>query len=137
MASPDIARNGLDISGENNAYGMVFDSEALRNRLFRDDAMVEAVLAVFVEDIPRQITALREMSTAGDLAGAKRQAHTIKGAAANVGAVALSGIAERIERLCAAGEMDSAAKLLPDLDAIWTRTLSVIVARNPATGEAT
>ena len=59
----------------------VFDKAALLDRLMGDEALVQTVLAGFLEDIPRQIEALKASLDAGDLAVAERHAHSIKGAA--------------------------------------------------------
>jgi HPt (histidine-containing phosphotransfer) domain-containing protein len=48
--------------------------------------------------MPRQIAALKDHLASGDSAGVERQAHTIKGAAANVGGEALRAAAAAVER---------------------------------------
>jgi len=52
----------------------------------------------------------------GDAAQASAQAHSIKGAAANVGGMALSAAAFAIEQAGKAGRLDTLAALVPELD---------------------
>jgi HPt (histidine-containing phosphotransfer) domain-containing protein len=69
----------------------------------------------FLQDIPRQINALKGYLEAGDTRCAERQAHTIKGASANVGGERLREVAFEIERAAGAGDMDAARRSLPKL----------------------
>ena len=52
---------------------------------------------VFFEDVPKQLEALKAFVTDGNATDIERQAHTIKGAAATVGAERLRAIACIIE----------------------------------------
>src|SRR5581483_8326667 len=65
----------------------VFDEAALIERLMGDRVVAQNIARAFIEDIPDQIAALRARAMAGDVAAAKRQAHRIKGAAANISCV--------------------------------------------------
>ena len=64
----------------------VFNEPELLDRLMNDRDLVRTVLAGFLDDIPIQFGKLKEFLCNGDNSGAQRQAHTIKGAAANLGA---------------------------------------------------
>ena len=61
--------------------------------------------------------ALHEALAAGDAALAGRQAHTLKGASANVGAEALRAVAHLAELACAGESLQEAGELAEDLDA--------------------
>ena len=63
----------------------IFDYADLRRRAMDDDALVNSILEAFLEDMPKQLQVLKECFETGDVMGALRQLHTIKGAAANVG----------------------------------------------------
>jgi HPt (histidine-containing phosphotransfer) domain-containing protein len=54
---------------------------------------------------------------AGDLPTAKRQAHTLKNSADNIGARPVRELSFRMEQLLAAGDRAAAGKLLDDLRA--------------------
>ena len=52
----------------------------------------------------------------GDADGARRDAHTLKGAAANVSAVGLRAAALETEQAARAGELENVRDLLPRLE---------------------
>ena len=85
----------------------VFDQAGMMARLMDDEDLARTVIEGFLEDIPQQIEALRGYLEAGDAAGAERQAHTIKGASANVGGEALRAVAFEMEKAGKAGDLDS------------------------------
>jgi PAS domain S-box-containing protein len=94
----------------------IFDGEEFLDRLMGDAALAKEVIALFLEDIPKQARVLKEMLEKGDGAGATRQSHTIKGASANVGGKALSGVAWEMEAAGRAGELEKLAALMPEME---------------------
>jgi HPt (histidine-containing phosphotransfer) domain-containing protein len=64
-----------------------------------DEELVESIIEVFLDDIPNQIQALKNFLESGDVVDAIRQAHTIKGAAANVSAEAMRAVAFDMEKI--------------------------------------
>ena len=94
----------------------IFDRPALVDRLMGDEALVEKIVACFLEDMPNQIRTLRTHIGAGDAKLAGGQAHSIKGAAANVGGMALSAAAFAMEQAGKAGRLDTMAALMPELE---------------------
>ena len=91
------------------------------DRLMEDEDLARAVTEGFLEDIPRQIEALRGYLEAGDAPGAERQAHTIKGASANVGGEALRAVAFEMEKAARAGDVSAAGGHMAELDAQFDR----------------
>jgi HPt (histidine-containing phosphotransfer) domain-containing protein len=63
---------------------------------------------VFLEDNDARALRLAEVLTAGDLPSAKREAHTLKGSSANVGASTLAAHAMRLEQACTTGDLGGA-----------------------------
>ena len=55
------------------------------------------LVKLFLEDAPRHVAALEAAAGAGDLGQLVAPAHTLKSASANLGAMALSAAAKRIE----------------------------------------
>ena len=94
----------------------VFDRPALLARLTGDENLVKEITAGFLEDMPRQIQKLKGLIGQCDAGSAGGQAHAIKGAAANVGGLALSAAANDMEKLGRAGRLREAADLLPQLE---------------------
>ena len=94
----------------------VFDKQDLMARLMDDDNLIRTIVAAFLEDIPEQIRALKGYIEQGEAEPAGRQAHKIKGAAANVGGMALSAVAFEVEKAGQAGRLDEIAAFMPELE---------------------
>jgi HPt (histidine-containing phosphotransfer) domain-containing protein len=92
------------------------DRASLLDRLMGDETVADLILQGFVADIPQQITTLQTYLQAGDVQQATRQAHTIKGAAANVGAEALRVLALAMETAGRAGDLGSMRAYSDQLD---------------------
>ncbi|MBX7259984.1 MAG: response regulator, partial [Candidatus Hydrogenedentes bacterium] len=95
----------------------IFDKEGMLGRLMHDEELACSVLETFLEDMPLQIATLRSFIEAGMTADAERQAHTIKGAAANVGGEALRSAAAAVEQAAASGRIDTLASAPSELEA--------------------
>jgi CheY-like chemotaxis protein/HPt (histidine-containing phosphotransfer) domain-containing protein len=95
----------------------VFDRAGVLEHLIGDSELVAAVMEVFLEDMPRQIQILKELLDAGDAVGAGRQAHSIKGAAADVGGERLREVALEMEKAFDAGDLSAAQACMAGLEA--------------------
>ena len=113
--APARAVRASDARAERSSEAPVYLDRALLDRTMGDSALAEIVIAGFLEDLPLQLRALTGFVEAGDAAGAERQAHTLRGAAAVVGAEALSRAAHRLEVAGAAGELAALREGLPSL----------------------
>jgi HPt (histidine-containing phosphotransfer) domain-containing protein len=89
-----------------------FDKSLLLERLEGDEKIYEEIIRLFLEDVPGQIRSLQEAVSGGDAAMAERQAHTLKGASGNVGALGLQKVAQETEMACRAGNMGKAIEKL-------------------------
>ena len=94
----------------------VFDRVGLLDRLMGDEDLADEILGEFLKDASHRIAALKDALNKGDLPAVQRQAHTLKGASANVGALALQEIANQIEVAGEAGNMVKAISLVSMLD---------------------
>jgi HPt (histidine-containing phosphotransfer) domain-containing protein len=81
--------------------------DSLRELGEGDAAFFDSVLDLFGRDAPVQIAAIIQGANDSDLSSLRMAAHTLKTTAATVGAVELSGAAERIERAAASGVIGS------------------------------
>jgi HPt (histidine-containing phosphotransfer) domain-containing protein len=79
------------------------------------------VIETFLDDVPKEIQKLRDSLAAGDMALVERQAHSIKGASANVGGEALRAVALEMEHAAKAGDVDRVHACLARLDAEFAR----------------
>lgn len=89
-----------------------FDEARLVKRMMGNKKLAENVARTFLGDIPAQLGNLRKYLEAGDSAGARRQAHTLKGAAATASANGLRAAALKAEEEARAGKLDNVAEVL-------------------------
>lgn len=75
----------------------VFDKVGMQERLMNDEELIRIVIEGYLVDIPKQIQLLKGYLESGELTNAERQAHTIKGASANIGGEALRMVAADLE----------------------------------------
>lgn len=94
----------------------IWDRAGMMMRLMDDESLAQEVSAIFYEDAPKQISALRESIASRDAMGAMRQAHTIKGAASNVGGERLRATAQEIEQAAKAGNMNFVEERMNELE---------------------
>ncbi len=104
----------LDIKSPAPATG-VFDEQGMRERLMDDAELAGAVIEGFLMDMPKQISILKTCLAQGDITGTRRQAHSIKGAAANAGAAFMQRSAVKIEEALEYKNLKEAALLFPGL----------------------
>jgi len=93
----------------------VFNEEELLRRFMGDRSLASEIVDGFLRHVPSQLRDLEERLGQGDLVGARRQAHSIKGAALTVSAGALSAVAYEVENAAHAGELERAVRLFPDV----------------------
>lgn len=72
--------------------------------------------AAFARDTPARLEALRAAVAAGDAEAITFNAHTLKGSAANLGALQVAETCDRIERLPALTEAGTVERLLTELE---------------------
>uniref|UniRef100_UPI00313C79FE response regulator n=1 Tax=Pseudoduganella sp. OTU4001 TaxID=3043854 RepID=UPI00313C79FE len=96
------------------------------------DALLQRVLAAFLQDTPRQLSALREAIQDGNTDAIRKTAHSLKSSAANIGADLLARQFKEMEQLGRAGQTNGAADLLAQLEREFQsvrQSLSTILAK--------
>jgi HPt (histidine-containing phosphotransfer) domain-containing protein len=101
------------------AQAPAFDRAGLRSRLMDDADLERDLIAIFLEDMPQQITVLEEAVAVGVAAAVHRCGHKIKGSALQIGAEGLRREAAAIEEAGKAGDVAAAAARLPQLRAAF------------------
>jgi CheY-like chemotaxis protein len=96
-----------------------FDKEDFIERLMGNESLARRVAGTFINSMPEQLAALASAIQSFDAPATRLAAHSIKGAAANVGGTAVRELAAKLEKMGEAGEMESAAAVLPQLDATF------------------
>jgi light-regulated signal transduction histidine kinase (bacteriophytochrome)/CheY-like chemotaxis protein/HPt (histidine-containing phosphotransfer) domain-containing protein len=100
---------------------LIFDLEGVLGRLDGDNELAAIVIAVFLEDIPAQIQTLKDFVKSGDTASSARQAHSIRGASANVGGDRLRNVASVMEKAADVGDLHAVAARMADLELEFDR----------------
>jgi len=95
---------------------MVFDYKSFMKRVMEDKELARTILNSFMEDVPKQIEILKKYIEENRITEAERQAHSIKGASANIGGEQVRELAFRIEKLCKEGNITEVPELIKQLD---------------------
>ena len=101
---------------EPKVESLVFNREIFLERMMGDEELARDIAAGFLEDLPKMLNALKEGFALGDLESVWKQAHKMKGSAANVGGDALSAVALEIEQAGKAGDLTAVTRCIPDLE---------------------
>jgi len=105
---------------------MGFDRSDLLGRLGGEEGLVDDIIETFLDDTPLRIEALRSCMEAGDVIGAGREAHSIKGSSASMGAAVLSEIASELEMAIKAGDSETINDLLGELEKAFIECKAVL-----------
>ena len=95
---------------------VIFDYNALMDRLVGDVTLFRKIMEIVIDDIPKKISALKQAISNNDQKNTVLHAHTMKGAAGNVGIVQFRCIAAKIEEMALAGDFDSVLQHVPVLE---------------------
>lgn len=94
----------------------IFDRKDLLGRLMGDQAMARRILIGFLDELPRQIQALRDFLNEGDILSVERQAHSIKGASATVGGEALRSMAFKMEKAAKSEDLNALQGYMAEIE---------------------
>ncbi len=104
----------------------VFNRAELLERLMDDLDLARDVTNGFVEDMPKQLRALRAKLDAHDAVACGRQAHTIKGAASAVAGERMAELAFLLEKAGAASDLATVASHIEQLEREFASLASAI-----------
>jgi PAS domain S-box-containing protein len=94
----------------------VFDRSAFLERLDGDEELMEEIVQVFMADFPNQLALLKDAISQDNAYALERQAHAMRGAAANIEAKSLKSIAFEIETAGNSKDMSRADSLIEKLE---------------------
>jgi HPt (histidine-containing phosphotransfer) domain-containing protein len=92
------------------------DFDKTLERAMGDQEFLEKILQQFIADLPRQMKILETALMNTDSETLAKQAHALKGAAANLGADDMSATAWKLEQLGKAGDLNVAKLVLKDME---------------------
>ncbi len=93
-----------------------FDREGLIHRLMGDEDLAKEIIGDFLEQISDRLHAVKKALNNQNLLLIHREAHIIKGASGNVGALTLQEIAQQIEIASEAKDLVKAGSFIAKLD---------------------
>jgi len=105
----------------------VFDLKGLRHRLMGDNQLVNVLAAAFLQDVPKQISALRQALQDQDSGECEIKAHSIKGASANMGGLKLKAIAAEMEKLAKADDLEALSGRFHILESEFEKLKTAII----------
>jgi HPt (histidine-containing phosphotransfer) domain-containing protein len=95
---------------------MILDKQAALERLEHDLELYEEICGIFREDVPKILEQLKAACRDKDFSLATRHAHSIKSAAANIGADFLSAVARSAEDSLRGKTIDLTKEMICDLE---------------------
>ena len=105
-----------DASKGDLADTKIFDRTAILERLDGDEELLDEILSIFLEDVPVRLKKLLHALEIGDESLSAAEAHTIKGASANVGAAAFQAALLEVEMAVHGKDMKRAKSLIPVIE---------------------
>jgi len=99
----------------------VFDQKFLLDRLEGDEELFKEIVRTFLDDAPLQVEKLKQALREENLSQIEKQAHSLKGAAMNIGGNALQAIAFEVELSGKKGDLKRNQELIPRLEKEFTR----------------
>ena len=86
-----------------------------------NDEFLREIAGIFLEDTPQRIAELSQSLVAGDAPKFTRAAHSIKGSSANLGAMALRAVAEKLEHQSRSEGLGAVAPLVESIKTEFAR----------------
>jgi len=117
----DVESGDNKHSSDGNAHepatnSTIFDYSGMMERFSNDQELAKKVIAIFIEDVPKQLITLKEDLHRGDFKTLEIVAHSMKGAASNLGLEQFRSVAFSIEQAARKGEKASITRDLPILE---------------------
>ena len=113
-------------SKEEGTETMILDYEELLHRCMGKPNVVHRVLNRFEETAPEIAARIEPLLSSGDTEQASKEAHSLKGASANLAAEPLRAAAAEVERLCKLGADAAALSAVPQLQLELERCMGEI-----------
>jgi HPt (histidine-containing phosphotransfer) domain-containing protein len=103
------------IKVENKNF-LIWDKESMLERFLGDEHLAKEILTYFLEDLPLRIEGLKKSLNAKEMASAALHAHSIRGAAANMGADILQHLSREMELACNNNDVDNLNRNIKSLE---------------------
>jgi HPt (histidine-containing phosphotransfer) domain-containing protein len=104
----------------------LLDRQGVLERLDGDQELYDELIQLFFEDVPAQLTILRGALDSMDRALGERQAHSLKSAAANIGAESMRAVCFRLEKAFQLHEQSELRTMVSEVEAEFTKLQNVL-----------
>ena len=111
MAATDMPVE-KEMTAQETTESAPIDYDKALARAMGDREFLEEILQQFIDDLPRQLETLETALSNTDAEALASQAHTLKGAAANLGALDMSATALKLEQMGKDGDLGGAPQVL-------------------------
>ena len=108
----------------------VWNRQSMMDNLMNDEEMASRVCACFLEDMPKQLDALRRFVEEENADGVALKAHAMKGAAANLGAEVLRSRASELEQRAKAIDLQSVKDFLPQVQGAFEELQEILLRKD-------
>ena len=103
-------------SKKNQSKEKILDWAGFLERVMDDGDLAKDIFKDYLDEIPKRIETIQKAIDNGDILDLKREAHTLKGSSANIGAIVLQDIALKIEISANEEDLTKAADFIPMLE---------------------
>lgn len=105
----------------------LFNKSEFLTRLMDDEELALRIISAYLEDTPQRIQLIRHFLKTEDSEGVMRQAHTIKGAAANISSTAIYEISLEIENLARKKDLGTIETMIPKLEQCFNELKELLI----------
>jgi PAS domain S-box-containing protein len=128
----DVANAAFGHSAKPVDQVAIFDYSGMMERLMDDEILARKLTTMFIDDMPKQINALKQALLACDSKNAELHAHSMKGAAGNLGTNLLRNAAAEIEKSGKAADLVAMSSLIPELEKQYKMAIGAIRDKIPS-----
>ena len=96
--------------------GMIINMDKALEQIGGDESLLQDVFAVYLEDLPRKVTELRDAIDRGNPTDTHRAAHSLKGASASIAAEIVFNISKDIEMRAKENDLDTVRVKFTELE---------------------
>jgi HPt (histidine-containing phosphotransfer) domain-containing protein len=117
----------MESNSNNNKEDKVVDAEEALERLDGDRTLLELIWQTFIDEASHKMSELRSALDNNDVEVSERLAHSIKGAAANIGAMSLKTVAFGMEQAAKKADLDTVRSNLPLLESEFQKAVNCLL----------
>jgi HPt (histidine-containing phosphotransfer) domain-containing protein len=105
---------------------MILDRQAALDRIEHDNDLYNEICDIFRDDVPKIMKQLKDAFNCGDIPVATRHAHSIKSAAASIGATELNEAARLAENAFRTKNLENIHTLISEVGQNISRVLEAL-----------